>query len=155
MSADPRLIERAETTHNGMDPTLLCSNPSHRVPVAPPPLSLPACFFPPPFPSVSHQLQGNDSASARPLNMFYLLMQSTFQTRAWPGPDCDAFHVTWSPRCAAIWLNDARNTPGPSELPGRGGGGDAGGGGLAPPNEVELGVKSGSINGWIQALTAG
>lgn len=44
-------------------------------------------------------------------------------------------------------------------LPGRGGGGDAGGGGLAidPPNdpeEGEVGLYSGSTNGLIQVLTA-
>jgi hypothetical protein len=141
-----------------MYPTLLRPNPRRRMLAAQPPLSPVACFFPPPSPLILLQLQVNNLASAQPPNKgIYLPMHSTFQVSAWPGPDCAAFHSTLSPRCEAVWLNNARSTPAPSELPGRGGGGDAGGGGLAmvsPLNDPEVESKSGSTNGWIQALTA-
>jgi len=49
---------------------------------------------------------------------------------AWAGPDDTASQSILIERCIAIWLNCNRNDAVPGALPGRGGAGDAGCGGL-------------------------
>jgi len=91
-------------------------------------------------------------------NRLYLPTQSTFHVRRCAElPELAAFHTTLTRCRIAVSLNFARNTPGPVELFGRGGGEVVGGGGLSvevpiddPPTEVE--TESGSTNDWIQAL---